>query len=989
MVSERAQLLITAVDQTRAALNSVRSNLETVIATGSRLNGILSGLGIAFSLDALLQAGKAALDTADELSKLSQKTGIAVESLSLLRPIAEQAGVPLESLAKGLHQLSTVLVDIAHGAKEPAEAFNQLGVSVVNSSGQLRPTEDVLLELADAFAVLPDSAEKAALAVKIFGKSGVELIPFFNQGSAGIEELKQKFKALGLEVSGNTARAAEALNDSLDTVKQALSGVATQVATAALPTVQSFADALVAVASQGEVVTVILRTLAEVLVSALAVRGAAAIAGLSVTVAGLQALFMRLWPVLVAVGVWEAGRGLLNLSNMIREADQSLEDLQRQRERIQLISTALDELANTGVVSLETHLKLAAQAAERLATTLPATATALRGIEGAAQQVKAALQQALQAETQKATEAVKQVTGSYKQLATDIKASLDARLAGIEAHYQRQNSLAQSAGRSEAASIRQSAQLLASTEREKMRAVEASARQTEGIWQKAYAAVEALARRSGQDTLALEREALSARINVYGQMETAYRSTIDRLIAEEQRHLAAAKSADEARLNLRLSVEDRIRELSRKGMDEYAAYQDRLRQIDEKQQQARTALAAGNFEQARKLAEDAIALAEQSASGVTRQVEQHGKTITQTLVSEGTAASNAIAQIRESAGIADTALKGLGNAHRQAASAATSGANEAQRALTGVTGVLEQLRAQLQQQDALKLNLDIDATQTSLAKIQALTEAQQLIATLQLDTKTAEAGLEQFKSDTANLTLVSQVETDISRVLTDIDQVRTRLAGAQIEIPTLVSFDQPREQLQTYVRDAQVVLSAPTEATHAVRPDLSQYRAAVSELQKPTSSTHTVYVQEVTTKALGGLIQRFAEGGQALRQAFTRVTGRVSGPGTDTSDSIPALLSNGEFVIRAASVRRFGEGFFAALNAGFMPPMPRLAMGGAVTEAITRASRFDQSTATANASDREIVDINFNLAGKTHRVESSRDTAMQLAQALRELSRGQ
>jgi hypothetical protein len=163
---------------------------------------------------------------------------------------------------------------------------------------------------------------------------------------------------------------------------------------------------------------------------------------------------------------------------------------------------------------------------------------------------------------------------------------------------------------------------------------------------------------------------VEARIAIYSQLESAYRATVDRLIAEEQRHLQAAKAADEARLNLRLSVEDRIRELSRKGMDEYAAYQDRLRQIDEKQAQARAALAAGNYEQARKLAEDAIALAERTASAVTKQVEQNGKTVTQTVVSEGQAAANAIGEIKEAAGIADAALKGLGDAHKQAASAA-------------------------------------------------------------------------------------------------------------------------------------------------------------------------------------------------------------------------------------------------------------------------------------------------------------------------------
>jgi ribosomal protein L12E/L44/L45/RPP1/RPP2 len=151
-------------------------------------------------------AGKAALDTADNLSKLSQKTGISVESLSLLKPIAEQSGVSLEGLAKGMQKLATAMVEAAGGSKEQVETFSRLGVSVKDAAGQLRPTEDVLLDLADAFAAMPDGAEKSALAVKLFGKSGVELIPVPQPGTRRHRELKQKFKELGLEISGDTAR---------------------------------------------------------------------------------------------------------------------------------------------------------------------------------------------------------------------------------------------------------------------------------------------------------------------------------------------------------------------------------------------------------------------------------------------------------------------------------------------------------------------------------------------------------------------------------------------------------------------------------------------------------------------------------------------------------------------------------------------------------------------------------------------------------------
>ncbi len=43
--------------------------------------------------------------------------------------------------------------------------------------------------------------------------------------------------------------------------------------------------------------------------------------------------------------------------------------------------------------------------------------------------------------------------------------------------------------------------------------------------------------------------------------------------------------------------------------------------------------------------------------------------------------------------------------------------------------------------------------------------------------------------------------------------------------------------------------------------------------------------------------------------------GTVRGPGTGTSDSIPAYLSNGEYVIKADSVKKYGVGTFDALNA--------------------------------------------------------------------------
>ena len=985
MASERAQILITAVDQTKAALASVKANLEGLSNVAGKINGVLAGLGAALSVAGLMAAGKAALDTADDLSKLAQKTGISVESLSLLKPIAEQSGISLEGLAKGMQKLATSMVEAAGGSKEQVEVFSRLGVSVKDAAGQIRPTEAVLLDLADAFAAMPDWAEKSALAVKIFGKAGVELIPFLNQGRAGIEELKQKFKALGLEISGDTAKAAEKFNDTLDTVKQALSGIALRVAEAALPALQRLADALVGLASHGDEILAVMRALGEVLVAVLAIKGVAAVAKLLESVNLLKAAFTRFLPVLAAVAVWEMGKGLVKTVQDIRETNRAIDQLARQRAQIEQLDAAMQELAATGTVSVKTQMALAALAAERLKAALPGTADALRLIQGAATQAGEAIRQALEAETKKAAETVKQLSASYKQVAADIKAIWDARVTEVESNYKRQEAAAQTAARSESAAIQNSAQSLLAAEREKLAAAEAGTKQMEAAWQATYGQAVALARAAGQDVAAIERQAVEARVVLYGQLESAYRATVDRLIAEEQRHLNAAKAAEEARLNLKLSVEDRIRELGRKGMDDYAAYQDRLRQIDEKQAQAKAALDAGNYEQARKLAEEAIALAERSASAVTRQVEQNGKTVTQTMVSEGQAAASAIGQIKESAGIADAALKGLGDAHKQAATAAGAGADEAKRALASVSDELGKLRQQLLSQDKLKLEIDLSGARADIEKLQALMAAQQLIAKIQTDTSAAEAALEKLKTDTGNLALVAKVEADTTQVMADIDTLKGTLTAAKVEIPALVSFDQPRAQLASFAQDARTVLSAPTAARHMPQPDLGQYRAALAELMRPTSSRHTIYVTKVATNAQGGLIQRFAEGGQAIADSFRRLSGRILGPGTETSDSVPALLSHGEFVVRAASVRKFGEGFFAALNAGFLPQVPRFAAGGAVANAVAQATMWAGSSSTPA---RDVVDLRFHVGGKPHTVQSSRDTAMQLASALRELSRG-
>lgn len=195
---------------------------------------------------------KQSIDAADEMSKLAQSTGISTRTLSELAYAGDLAGVSQEELAKSLAKLSKTAVDAAQGGKAQADAFKAIGVAVKDSSGAIRAADDILLDIADRFAGLEDGAAKAALAQDLFGKSGAKLIPFLNQGRAGIEQLREEARKLGVSLSDEAGKQAEEFNDNITRLKTAVTGIATQLAQRLLPHLVELSEKFLAVVSDGE-----------------------------------------------------------------------------------------------------------------------------------------------------------------------------------------------------------------------------------------------------------------------------------------------------------------------------------------------------------------------------------------------------------------------------------------------------------------------------------------------------------------------------------------------------------------------------------------------------------------------------------------------------------------------------------------------------------------------------------------------------------------
>lgn len=258
MASNRAQILISAVDQTKTAFDSIKRGLGGLTDTAKSVNGVLANLGVAVSVAGLTAMVKSAIDTGDALDEMSQRVGVSVETLSVWKPAAEQSGVSGESFEKGLRKLSTTMLEAATGSEDAARGFSAVGIEFKNQDGTLRATDQVLLDLAERFKAMPDGAEKTALAVQLFGKSGAELIPFLNQGRDGINELAAEMQALGVQMSSETAAQAGNFNDALDKLKLATTSIGNQIIASLLPALNDMAGGMVESAKQGGTLRAIL-----------------------------------------------------------------------------------------------------------------------------------------------------------------------------------------------------------------------------------------------------------------------------------------------------------------------------------------------------------------------------------------------------------------------------------------------------------------------------------------------------------------------------------------------------------------------------------------------------------------------------------------------------------------------------------------------------------------------------------------------------------
>ena len=117
-----------------------------------------------------------------------------------------------------LQRFTRRAAEAAQGTGEAKDALAQMGIALRDQSGNLRRSEDLLADVADAFARIEDPAERVRLAFKLFDSEGVALVNLLRDGSGALEEMRDRARDLGIVLDEHLVRDAERARTELDTL---------------------------------------------------------------------------------------------------------------------------------------------------------------------------------------------------------------------------------------------------------------------------------------------------------------------------------------------------------------------------------------------------------------------------------------------------------------------------------------------------------------------------------------------------------------------------------------------------------------------------------------------------------------------------------------------------------------------------------------------------------------------------------------------------
>ena len=200
-------------------LDGVTGRLQQTFA---KVSSGAAALGVGFSA---LQLGTfigQSIRYASSLGEVSQQLGVTTRDLQVYRFIASQVGIEQSEMDSGLSRLTRTIGQAATGGQQQQRVFQKLGLDIRKANGEIKTAGDLMPELADRLSQIESPAQRAAVLVELFGRSGQKLDVLLAGGSAGIRNMTAELEQMNGVLTNEEIRRADDFADKIDKLKTAL-----------------------------------------------------------------------------------------------------------------------------------------------------------------------------------------------------------------------------------------------------------------------------------------------------------------------------------------------------------------------------------------------------------------------------------------------------------------------------------------------------------------------------------------------------------------------------------------------------------------------------------------------------------------------------------------------------------------------------------------------------------------------------------------------
>jgi ABC-type transporter Mla subunit MlaD len=257
MAAATVEILIRAQENVSQAVNEVKQHFESLSQHAQTVFGRLTqffrqneealnslakmGAVVSGTLSALAAVGAR---HATQLREEALQIGTTVEKYSLYRAMLQDLEIRAEMLPMFIMRMQVAFQNAAAAVAEKGDKVSELTalIAQLGQTVQSQTTDPMeqFVALLKQIAQIPDQARQAQILFELFGRRAYTLLPILRQGAQEIDNLINRYRALGVVVSDEAANKIDDFSDSVGTLWNALKALASELFATVAPALTTF-----------------------------------------------------------------------------------------------------------------------------------------------------------------------------------------------------------------------------------------------------------------------------------------------------------------------------------------------------------------------------------------------------------------------------------------------------------------------------------------------------------------------------------------------------------------------------------------------------------------------------------------------------------------------------------------------------------------------------------------------------------------------------